>query len=92
MAYHFQVAAHFLFLFSSFVRRRPARAAHTQTPNARLRMPDAILVKSALNFCSVWQKKSGLPAERVIGMAGVLDSARMVALLLLCHAFAMIRP
>ena len=40
--------------------------------------PILIIVSNPLDaMCHVAMKKSGLPRERVIGMAGVLDSARM---------------
>lgn len=51
---------------------------------AVLRSPDAVLliVTNPLDvMCSVAKKVSGFPRERVIGMAGVLDSARLRAFL-----------
>ena len=52
------------------------------TENAMKHSPDAILivVSNPLDaMCQVAFKVSGLPRERVFGMAGVLDSARMRA-------------
>jgi len=49
------------------------------TEQAILRSPDAVLlvVTNPLDvMCSVVKKVSGFPREKVIGMAGVLDSAR----------------
>ncbi len=50
-----------------------AREAARRAPEAV-----AILVSNPLDaMCEVFQRASGFPLERVIGMAGVLDSARM---------------
>jgi malate dehydrogenase len=56
-----------------------AEIVHTVVSEAVLRSPDAIiiLVTNPLDImCAVAKKASGFPRERVIGMAGVLDSAR----------------
>ena len=53
-------------------RRRSARASRAYAPNAFV-----ICITNPLD-AMVWalQEVSGLPANRVVGMAGVLDSAR----------------
>lgn len=56
-----------------------AKIVRTVVKEAVLRSPDAILlvVTNPLDImCSVAKKASGFPREKVIGMAGVLDSAR----------------
>jgi malate dehydrogenase len=56
-----------------------AKIVHTVVRESVLRSPDAVLlvVTNPLDImCSVAKKASGFPREKVIGMAGVLDSAR----------------
>lgn len=66
------------------ILRVNAEIAHTLGKGIRQYAPDAVVINVANPLdvvCYVLKKTTGFPRERVVGMAGVLDSARFRAFL-----------